>query len=657
MIEMTFDTVERKFLYSVLKRFNFGEHFIKWMMIVNENPMFKVKNNGWLSGTCEMKRGIRQGCSLSALLFTIVIEILAIMVRSADNISGIIMNDNEHKIIQYADDATLCIRDLESIPAAIELINRFSSFAGPKLNIHKTKGIWLGTFKDLGHRVFCDITWTGNPVKFLGIYIGHNREKCYALNWSRRLDKIAKSIQQLKCRKLTLYGKIQAIKSYIISKIVYPSSVLIVPTEVKEKIRSMYYFYIWGKRDRVKRSTMVNSKSEGGVNMVDFDNFFLSLKASFVPKIISKVGKWTDYFYFKLEQLNLSADYLWKTTFKTADSFPIIKKLSAFYLQVILAYNKCKSIKPLEKLNKHEIAEQPIWGNHLFRTRNTCLYLKNWVNSNFLYIKDIITKNGNVKSDNELFQSITAKQNIWQELYLIKNYVIRKIQMVDLSIAPFVKIRQNAELLFKNKLFYIKDQKSKFFYEILKERSKSRGAMESLFSREFSFENDRILWTNIYKQKLVELKDSKLCEFNFKILHNIVPCGYTISKWQNNISKNCSVCNCTETTKHMLFECNRVKIIWNIISYVLKIDISWKNIVCGFPKYITNKKTVLMNYIFTIVSYAIFKENSYCKFNDKRYEHVDMKQRIKQNLLYYKNILAKSVTDSYRLLDDCINHL
>ena len=195
--------------------------------------------------------------------------------------------------------------------------------------------------------------------------------------------------------------------------------------------------------------------------------------------------------------------------------------------------------------------------------------------------------------------------------------------MVDLTIAPFVKIRQQAELLFKNKIFIINDQKSKFFYHILKERSKSRGAMESLYSREFSFENDKILWANIYKQKLIELKDSKLCELNFKVLHNIVPCGYTVSKWQNNISKYCSVCNSIETTKHMLFECDRVKIIWDIISNVLKVNISWKNIVCGFPKYSTSKKTILINYIFTIVSYTIFKENSYCKFNDKRYEYVD----------------------------------
>ena len=53
--EKAFDTVERKFLFSVLKTFNFGENFIKWMMILNEKPMFKVKNNVWLSGNCEVK--------------------------------------------------------------------------------------------------------------------------------------------------------------------------------------------------------------------------------------------------------------------------------------------------------------------------------------------------------------------------------------------------------------------------------------------------------------------------------------------------------------------------------------------------------------------------------------------------------------------------
>ena len=66
-----------------------------------------------------------------------------------------------------------------------------------------------------------------------------------------------------------------------------------------------------------------------------------------------------------------------------------------------------------------------------------------------------------------------------------------------------------------------------------------------------------------YKQKIVDIKIVKLKEFNFKLLHNIVPCGKTVSKWNKNISEWCAICGECETTKHMLFECKRVNNIWN----------------------------------------------------------------------------------------------
>ena len=52
--------------------FNFGNNFINWMNILYTKPMFQIKNNGWISKTCQMTRGIRQGCPISAILFLFV---------------------------------------------------------------------------------------------------------------------------------------------------------------------------------------------------------------------------------------------------------------------------------------------------------------------------------------------------------------------------------------------------------------------------------------------------------------------------------------------------------------------------------------------------------------------------------------------------------
>jgi hypothetical protein len=97
---------------KVLKKYNFGENFLKWINILYNKPIFRIKNNGWVSKTCNMQRGIRQGCPISAILFLFVIEILAIDIRSNSNIEGFQKPGitNSIKIIQHADDCTLPLK-------------------------------------------------------------------------------------------------------------------------------------------------------------------------------------------------------------------------------------------------------------------------------------------------------------------------------------------------------------------------------------------------------------------------------------------------------------------------------------------------------------------------------------------------------------------
>lgn len=87
-------------MFKTLEKFCFGEQFIKMIKTLYNEPIFKIKNNGWLSKSCKMQRGIRQGCPVSALLFVIVIEILAVQIRKCEDINGLTFNENSGKIIK-----------------------------------------------------------------------------------------------------------------------------------------------------------------------------------------------------------------------------------------------------------------------------------------------------------------------------------------------------------------------------------------------------------------------------------------------------------------------------------------------------------------------------------------------------------------------------
>ena len=74
-------------------------------------------NNGLCSQYFNIERGVRQGDPLSPYLFVTAVEILAIAIRSQDDIKGIKLNNSETKLLQFADDTTIVLSDLDSARA------------------------------------------------------------------------------------------------------------------------------------------------------------------------------------------------------------------------------------------------------------------------------------------------------------------------------------------------------------------------------------------------------------------------------------------------------------------------------------------------------------------------------------------------------------
>ena len=73
-----------------------------------------VINNGHASEFFSLQHGVRQGCLLSSILFTLCTEILANAIRYDENILGIKIYNKEFKISQYADDTTTFMSDTTS---------------------------------------------------------------------------------------------------------------------------------------------------------------------------------------------------------------------------------------------------------------------------------------------------------------------------------------------------------------------------------------------------------------------------------------------------------------------------------------------------------------------------------------------------------------
>ena len=84
--EKAFDRVNHDFLFKTMSAFGIGDNFINWIRIIYSNAKSVLNINGFFSELIPLNRGVRQGCPLSALLYVLVIEVLAIQLRINPNI-------------------------------------------------------------------------------------------------------------------------------------------------------------------------------------------------------------------------------------------------------------------------------------------------------------------------------------------------------------------------------------------------------------------------------------------------------------------------------------------------------------------------------------------------------------------------------------------
>ena len=105
-----------------------------------------IRNYMFVSPQFTLERSCRQGCPLSALLFTVAIEPLAEAIRTHPQVKGINSGSKDHVISLYADDILLFLKEPKTtIPVVLEIIQEFSKFSGYKINVSKSIALPLGT--------------------------------------------------------------------------------------------------------------------------------------------------------------------------------------------------------------------------------------------------------------------------------------------------------------------------------------------------------------------------------------------------------------------------------------------------------------------------------------------------------------------------------
>ena len=87
----------------------------------------------------------------------------------------------------------------------------FGRLAGLKLNIKKSKAIWLGKWeKNKSYPL--QLKWLHSPVHLLGIHVSYDEKGNNELNFNLKIRKLQTKLDMWRSRDLTLFGKVLIIK-------------------------------------------------------------------------------------------------------------------------------------------------------------------------------------------------------------------------------------------------------------------------------------------------------------------------------------------------------------------------------------------------------------------------------------------------------------
>ncbi len=389
--------------------------------------------------------------------------------------------------------------------------------------------------------------------------------------------------------------------------------------------------------------------------MLDIQSYFQALKASWVKRyLLSVEDEWSLFMRFYINYFG-SNNLLLHMNFDRLDTFPSLDNIPKFYQEMILAFNKSKNTTVPE--NHEQLMQSVIWGNKNIMIKSNqhkkdiTLYYESWIQVGLIYVKDLLIIDGKI-SDNYIFQKLNRKVNFLSEKYKVSIAMRKYRHLLGYNVPnEMIFTLPREPILPGNENILVSQQPSKFYYtELVKKKS---------VDMNLGFWTTKLLTPipdiqEIMKKKIVEIKEKKIAEFNYKFVNNIVACGKMLSKWKPFINEKCDLCNEYDTQCHIIFECSIVRNIWHKISNNIGKRVTLNDITFGIT--LDRETNNLVSQIcYTIHKYWIMRINENIIASEKQLTEIIVNDlRFKSSVMSY--LKENKIASMYKTASDWIGH-
>uniref|UniRef100_A0A803JA29 Reverse transcriptase domain-containing protein n=1 Tax=Xenopus tropicalis TaxID=8364 RepID=A0A803JA29_XENTR len=288
-VKKAFDSLAWPYLKYTLQKWGVGANFMRWIQTLYDDPTAKIHIGSYTSPPFTIKRGTRQGCPLSPLLFDLALEPLAIAIRNNQDICGCNQDDQHHKLNMFADDITLFItRPLLSLPNLYLTLQNFGVISGLTINHTKTEALSINLPHELTKLLSLnfEFQWNKNHITVLGIQLTKTFEQLYQANYPKVYSKISKLLEDWGKYHISWIGRITAIKMVLLPKLLYLFRVLPIPLKRIDlkKLEANLSAFIWAKKPpRIRVNILQRSKRDGGLGLPNLWKYYIAAQLTHIP--------------------------------------------------------------------------------------------------------------------------------------------------------------------------------------------------------------------------------------------------------------------------------------------------------------------------------------------------------------------------------------